>query len=143
MESPHIHGGPTINHEKSPGGRLTGQKQNDPTDHNLKQNSELRPAGKRPRRRKKGLKAGEIQEPSQETGNPPLETQVKEGKLNEKVSSGKKVSATQDHGKDAGRPWTDQNKNGDQRIPSQYNLRNAQTPVSYTRYFENMDDEEW
>ena len=32
MESPHIHGGPTINQEESPGGRSARQNQNDLTD---------------------------------------------------------------------------------------------------------------
>ena len=47
MESPHIHGGPTIKHEKSPGGRNTGQKPNNSTDHNSKTTSEVGPASKR------------------------------------------------------------------------------------------------
>ena len=122
-----------MNHEKSPGGRHAGQKQNGSTDHNSKHITEMKPAGKRKRCRKKGLKTSGIQEPSQKTGTTPLETQVKEGQLNEKVSSGKKVSSMQDHGEDAGQPWTNQTNNGDQRIPSRYNLRNRKkTLVSYT-----------
>ena len=143
MESPHIHGGPTINHEKSPGGRNTGQNPNNSTDHNSKTTSEMGPASKRKRSKKKGLKTGGIQEPSKETGTTPLETQVMEGQLKRELTPGKKVPSTQDQVGDAGHPWTEQNKNGDQRIPGRYNLRNAKTPVSYTQYFENMDNEEW
>ena len=58
MESPHIHGGPTINHEKSPGGRNAGQNTNNSTDHSSNTNSGMGPARKRKRSRKKGLKTG-------------------------------------------------------------------------------------
>ena len=142
MESPHIHGGPTINHEKSPGRQNAGQLLNQSTDHNSKSTSEMRPAGKRKRGRKKGLKTGGVQEPSKETGTMPFKTQVTKGQTKRQVTSGKKASSTQDHEEDAD-PLPDKTKNGDQRIPSRYNLRNAKTPVSYTQYFENMDNEEW
>ena len=137
MESPHIHGGPTINHEKSPGGQLPNKS----TDHNSKSTSEMGPAGKRKRIRKKGFKTGGIQEPSKVMGTTPFKTQVTEGQSKRELTSGKKASSTQDHGGYAGHPWADQTRNGDQRI--RYNLRNAKTPVSYTQYFENMDNEEW
>ena len=100
----------------------------------------MRPAGKRKRGRKKGLKTGGVQEPSKETGTTPFKTQVTKGQTKRQITSGKKASFTQDHGEDAGHPWSDQTKNEDQRIP---NLRNVKTPVSYTQYFENMDNEEW
>ena len=68
----------------------------------------------------------------------------KEAKLNTvKVSSGKRVPKAHAHGQDAGYVWATQDDIGDQRVPRQYNLRNAGTPVSYARFFEEMDKEEW
>ena len=97
------------------------------------------------KKKRRGPKRKVANKPSQEmevTPDGPL-ISGKETNLNvEKVTSGNNVPTTHAHVQDAGQAWATQDDIG-QRMPSRYNLRNAGTPVSYARFFDEMDDEEW
>ena len=83
--------------------------------------------------------------PSQETEVTPDGPLIssKETNLNvERETSENNIPTTHAHAQDAGQAWATQDDIG-QRVPSKYNLRNAGTPASYARFFDEMDDEEW
>ena len=145
MESPQSHGGPTESHKLSPGGQFVGQNQNDSTDHDQQTTSEKNLGQDCKKKKRRGPKRKVANKPSQETEDTPDSTQTngKETKLRaEKVTSGNNVTTTHTHAHDAGHAWATQDDIG-QCMPSRYNLRNAGTPVSYARFFGEMDSEEW
>ena len=137
MESPQIHGGPIKNHKTSPGGQVTGQNCNDLTDHNRQQAGEADLEQHCKKKKRRGPKRKVTKKPSQETEVTP------EPNLNvEKETSENNVSITHTHAPDAGQAWATQDDIG-QRVPRRYNLRNASAPVSYARFFDEVDEEEW
>ena len=145
MESPQIHGGPIKNHETSPGGQVTGQKCNDLTDHNQQQAGEADLGQYCKKKKRRGPKRKVTKKPSQETEVTPDGPLIssKEPNLNvEKETSENNVPISHTHAPDAGQAWATQDDIG-QRVPRRYNLRNASAPVSYARFFDEMDEEEW
>ena len=145
MESPQIHGGPIKNRETSRGGQITGQNYNDLTDHNQQTAGEadLGQSGKKAKKRRTKKKV--TSKPSQETEVSPIDSlnNSKEPNLkSEKLTSEKNVPITHPHGPDAGQAWTTKDGIG-QHVPGRYNLRNASAPVSYARFFNEMEEEEW
>ena len=145
MESPQIHGDPIKNRETSPGGQITGQSCNDLTDHNQQTTGEadLGQSGKKAKKRrtKKKVTNGS----SQETEVTPIDSLINSKEQNlkgEKLTSEKNVPITHPHVPDAGQAWTTKDDIG-QPVPGRYNLRNASTPVSYARFFDEMEEEEW
>ena len=145
MESPQIHGGPIKNHETSPDGQITGQNCNDLTDHNQQPAGEADLGQSCKKKTRRGPKRKVTKRPSQETEVTPIDplSSSKEPNLNdEKETSEKNVPITHAHAQDAGQAWATQDDMG-QRVPRRYNLRNAIAPVSYARFFDEMDEEEW
>ena len=145
MESPQIHGGPIINHETSPGGQITGQKYNSLTGHNQQTTDEthLGQSGKKTKKRR--TKKAVTNKPSQETEVTPVDS-LSDGKKTKlkgkKLTSEENVPISHPHVQEAGRTWTTEDGLG-QRVPGRYNLRNASAPVSYARFFDEMEEEEW
>ena len=145
MESPQTHGGPTVNHEPSPGGQIAGQNCNDLTDHNQQSTGEANLGQDYKKKKRRGPKRKVANKPSEETEITPDNPLIngKGTKLNaEKVTSGNNVLTTHAHAQDAGQAWATQDDIG-KRVSSRYNLRNARTPVSYARFSDEVDDEEW
>ena len=145
MESPQIHGGPIINRETSPGGQITGQKYNSLTGHNQQTTEEahLGQSGKKTKKRR--TKKAVTNKPSQETEVTPVDS-LSDGKKTKlkrkKLTSEENVPMSHPHVQEAGRTWTTEDGIG-QHVPGRYNLRNASAPVSYARFFDEMEEEEW
>ena len=145
MESPQIHGGPIINRETSPVGQITGQKYNSLTGHNQQTTNEahLGQSGKKTKKRR--TKKAVTNKPSQETEVTPVDSlsDGKKTKLKRKKSTSEEnVPMSHPHVQEAGRTWTTEDGIG-QHVPGRYNLRNASAPVSYARFFDEMEEEEW
>ena len=145
MESPQIHGGPILNRETSPGGQITGQKYNSLTGHNQQTTDEanLGQSGKKTKKRR--TKKTVTNKPSQEAEVTPVGS-LSDGKKTklkrEKLTSEKNVPIPHPHVQEAGRTWTTEDGIG-QHVPARYNLRSASAPVSYARFFDEMEEEEW
>ena len=145
MESPQIHGGPIINHETSPGGQITGQKYNSLTGHNQQTTGETHSGQSGKKTKKRRTKKAVTDKPSQETEVTPVDS-LNDGKKTKlkgkKLTSEENVPISHPHVQEAGRTWTTEDGLG-QRVPGRYNLRNASAPVSYARFFDEMEEEEW
>ena len=145
MESPQIHGGPILNRETSPCGQITGQKYNSLTGHNQQTTDEanLGQSGKKTKKRR--TKKTVTNKPSQEAEVTPVDS-LSDGKKTklkrEKLTSEKNVPIPHPHVQEAGRTWTTEDGIG-QHVPGRYNLRSASAPVSYARFFDEMEEEEW